>query len=255
MNREHYLRTDIRRLVKNYSIYLAIVGVAVSIWFSLENYAFEEGMVNGNALDTYSLAVNLSGIMTAYAFCAFSYATVFCEDLEYKYARYSINRGNTWKYVVSKAVVVYGASVITMVLGSLLFVAAIRLKLPWTSGAADQSTYLAGMYSSLIAGEHYWSYVFLCALQMGMLAGTLSLAASFLSMFVSNKMLILITPILIQQILLEYRGKGWFSVMLIYPTLNRFSTDIQYFLTVFGCSLCFSALLTWGIDKKIKSRL
>lgn len=44
---------------------------------------------------------------------------------------------------------------------------------------------------------------------MGMLAGTLSLAASFLSMFVSNKMLILITPILIQQILLEYRGKGW----------------------------------------------
>ena len=45
MNRAHYLRTDIRRLVKNYSIYLAIVGVAVSIWFSLENYAFEEGMV------------------------------------------------------------------------------------------------------------------------------------------------------------------------------------------------------------------
>lgn len=96
---------------------------------------------------------------------------------------------------------------------------------------------------------------FLSALQMGMFAGTLSLAASFLSMFVSNKMLILITPILIQQILLEYRGKGWFSVMLIYPTLNRFSTDIQYFLTVFGCSLCFSALLTWGIYKKIKSRL
>mgnify|MGYP001624133670 CR=1 FL=1 len=94
MNRAHYLRTDIRRLVKNYSIYLAIVGVAVSIWFSLENYAFEEGMVNGNALDTYSLAVNLSGIMIAYAFCAFSYATVFCEDLEHKYARYSINSAN-----------------------------------------------------------------------------------------------------------------------------------------------------------------
>ena len=241
MNRAHYLKTDIRRLIKNYPIYLAIVGVAVSMWFSLEDYAFTEGMVNGNALDTYGFAVSMSGIMIAYAFCAFSYATVFCEDLEYKYARYSINRGNTWKYVVSKAVVVYGASVITMVLGSLLFVASIR--------------FMEGMYGSLIVGKHYWPYVFLSALQMGMFAGTLSLAASFLSMFVSNKMLILITPILIQQILLEYRGKGWFSVMLIYPTLNRFSTDIQYFLTVFGCSLCFSALLTWGIYKKIKSRL
>ena len=134
MNRAHYLKTDIRRLIKNYPIYLGIVGVAISMWFSLEDSAFTEGMVNGNALDTYDLAVGMSGIMIAYVFCAFSYATVFCEDLEYKYARYSINRGNTWKYVVSKAVVVYGSSVITMVLGSLLFVASIRLKIPWTSG-------------------------------------------------------------------------------------------------------------------------
>ena len=254
MNRVHYLRTDIRRLIKNYPIYLAIVGVAVSMWFSLEDAAFEEGMVNGNALDTYHFAVSMSGIMIAYAFCAFSYATVFCEDLEHKYARYSISRGNTWKYVASKAVVVYGASVITMILGSLLFVVAIRLKLPWTS-ASLQDIYLGGMYSSLIVGEHYWAYIFLYSLQMGMLAGVLSLAASFLSMYVSNKMLILITPILIQQILLEYRGKNGFRVMLIHPTLNRFSTDIQYFLTVLGCSLCFSALFTWGIYKKIKNRL
>ncbi|MDD3278935.1 MAG: hypothetical protein PHG16_08640 [Lachnospiraceae bacterium] len=255
MNKVHYFRSDIQRLIKNYPIYLAVFGVAVSIWFSLENYAFEEEMVNGNVLDTYSMAVNLSGIMIAYAFCAFSYATVFCEDLENKYARYSINRGNVWKYVVSKAVVVYGSSVITMVLGSLLFISAIRLKIPWTSDFGGQDMYLTGMYCSLIAGEHYWAYIFLCTLQMGMLAGVLSLAASFLSMFVSNKMLILITPILIQQILLEYRGKSWFSVMLIYPNLNQFSTDIQYFLTVFGCSLCFSALFTWGIYKKIKNRL
>lgn len=155
MNRAHYLKTDIRRLIKNYPIYLAIVGVAVSMWFSLEDYAFTEGMVNGNALDTYGFAVSMSGIMIAYAFCAFSYATVFCEDLEYKYARYSINRGNTWKYVVSKAVVVYGASVITMVLGSLLFVASIRLKIPWTSEGLQDAFFMEGMYGSLIVGKNY----------------------------------------------------------------------------------------------------
>lgn len=65
MNRAHYLKTDIRRLIKNYPIYLAIVGVAVSMWFSLEDYAFTEGMVNGNALDTYGFAVSMSGIMIA----------------------------------------------------------------------------------------------------------------------------------------------------------------------------------------------
>ena len=255
MNRVHYLRTDIRRLIKNYPIYLAILGVTVSIWFSLENDAFTEEMINGNVLDTYIVAVTMSGIMISYAFCAFSYATVFCEDLEKKYARYSINRGNVWKYVVSKSIVVYGASVVTMILGSLLFVVTIRLKIPWVSDYGMMNSNLVGMYTSLIAGEHYWAYIFLCALHMGMLAGVLSLAASFLSMFVSNKMLVLITPILIQQMLLEYRGKSWFSVMLIYPQQNQFSTDIQYFLTALGCSLCFAALFAWGIYKKIKDRL
>ena len=71
MNRAHYLKTDIRRLIKNYPIYLGIVGVAISMWFSLEDSAFTEGMVNGNALDTYDLAVGMSGIMIAYVFCAF----------------------------------------------------------------------------------------------------------------------------------------------------------------------------------------
>ena len=47
MNRAHYLKTDIRRLIKNYPIYLGIVGVAISMWFSLEDSAFTEGMVNG----------------------------------------------------------------------------------------------------------------------------------------------------------------------------------------------------------------
>ena len=43
----------------------------------------------------------MSGIMIAYVFCAFSYATVFCEDLGINIDM-RINRGNTWKYVVSR---------------------------------------------------------------------------------------------------------------------------------------------------------
>lgn len=255
MNQIHYFRSDLGRLIKNYPIYLAVLGVAATLWFSLENNAFQEGMINGNVLDTYIVSTNMSGVMIAYSFCAFSYAAVFCEDLENKYARYSIIRGNTRRYVVSKSAVIYGASIITMVLGTLLFVACIRLQLPWISENADMGVLQAGMYSIFLEREHYWIYVFLYALQLGMLAGVLSLAAAFLSMFVSNKMMILITPILIYQVLLEYRGSSRFDVMLVRPFLNQFSTDIQYFLTVFGSSLGFSVLITWGICKKIKTRL
>ena len=255
MNQVHYLRSDLRRLIKNYPLYLAVLGVAAALWFSLENNAFQREMINGNVLNTYIMSTEMSGVMIAYAFCAFSYAAVFCEDLENKYARYSINRGNTWRYVLSKSVVIYGASVLTMVLGSCLFVACIRLRLPWTSEYADIGVLQAGMYRTLLEGEHYWSYVSLYALQQGMLAGVLSLAAAFLSMFVSNKMMIFVTPILLHQVLLEYRGDSWFSVMLVRPFLNQFHADVQYFLTVFGSSLCLSMLFAWGIYKKIKNRL
>ena len=38
MNRAHYLKTDIRRLIKNYPIYLAIVGVAAVSYTHLDVY-------------------------------------------------------------------------------------------------------------------------------------------------------------------------------------------------------------------------
>ena len=43
-------------IAKKYPLYLAIAGVAVSFIFSLENYAFEKGMVNFNVMDTYIYA-------------------------------------------------------------------------------------------------------------------------------------------------------------------------------------------------------
>lgn len=45
MEKTKYLRTDFSRLFKKYPLYLAIVGVAVSFIFSLENYAFEKAKI------------------------------------------------------------------------------------------------------------------------------------------------------------------------------------------------------------------
>ena len=60
MEKERYLKTDFRRLLKISSV-SGDSGVAVSFIFSLENYAFEKGMVNFNVMDTYIYAVEMSG--------------------------------------------------------------------------------------------------------------------------------------------------------------------------------------------------
>lgn len=254
MKRVHYFRADGSRLVKNYPMYLAFVGVALSLLFSLENYAFEEVLVNGSALDTYQFAANLSGVMIAYAFCAFPYAGAFCEDLERKYLRCSISRGNVRSYVLSKAAVVYLSSVVTMVAGTALFAFYIRFRVEWVS---EQSLSVGfGMYASLQQEGHYMAYVLLCALQYGMLAGTLSLLAALVSVFISNRMLVLVVPILAYQIVLQYSGLGWLGNGMIFrPELWTFDSDVLYFLIVCGHSLVPSALFTWGIYRRIKSRL
>lgn len=93
MEKERYLKTDFRRLLKISSV-SGDSRCSSLFHFSLENYAFEKGMVNFNVMDTYIYAVEMSGKMIAYAFCASAFAAVFCEDLENKYLRYSIGRGN-----------------------------------------------------------------------------------------------------------------------------------------------------------------
>ena len=64
-----YFLSDARRVLKSYEIYAAILGVAVSLYFSLEN----RGLVNGNVLYTYVYATEMSGMMIAYVFCALSH--------------------------------------------------------------------------------------------------------------------------------------------------------------------------------------
>ena len=164
-----------------------------------------------------------------------------------------ILRGNLIKYVFSKTIVIYISAIITMVLGTFLFVIYLRLQLPWTRDLEKPD--MSGMYEILWGNGHFMAYIFVVALQMGMLAGTLSLAASFVSIFITNKMLIMLTPILVYQILLEFRGSGWANIMIFDPALFQFKSDMEYFLIVCGFSLVPSILFVFGIYRAIKNRL
>lgn len=255
MARTHCFRTDWNRLLKNYPIYLAVLGVALSLLLSLESYAFQEGMVNCNVVDTYFRAVNSQGQMIAYVFCAVPFAAVFCEDLEHRYLRCSIGRTSVKKYVLSKAVTIYACSVLVMILGTVLFLIYVSIQTGWTSDSFQKDFYVAGMYRSLILEEHYAVYMILCALQRGMLAGALSLFASFVSLFISNKMVTFVTPVLAYQILQQFAGNGWAAVQLFDPAIWSFDSDFQYFLLVSGVCIIPSVLFTGGIYAKIKARL
>ncbi len=127
--KRHYFLADLRRLWKGYEVYAAILGVAATLFFSMESRELK----NGNVMFSYFYATEMSGFMIAYVFCAFPYAASLCEDLEHKYVRYQTVRGSLKRYVASKVGVVYLSSVLAMVLGSMLFVAYCRTQGPWVN--------------------------------------------------------------------------------------------------------------------------
>ncbi|MFR6167458.1 MAG: hypothetical protein ACLUKE_04590 [Blautia wexlerae] len=142
-------------IAKKYPLYLAIAGVAVSFIFSLENYAFEKGMVNFNVMDTYIYAVEMSGKMIAYAFCASAFMLLYSvKILKINIYGTVLDWGNLKKYVLSKVIVIYVSSIITMILGTLLFIMYLRLQLPWTSDLATSS--ISGMYHAIRVGRQKW---------------------------------------------------------------------------------------------------
>ena len=100
--RRDYIVSDLKRLLKGYEFYVSFLGVAAVLFFSLEDV----GVSDAGVVFTYVFATDMTGMMLTYVFCAWPFATVFCEDLERKYIRYAVGRGNLKSYVISKIAVI-----------------------------------------------------------------------------------------------------------------------------------------------------
>lgn len=250
--KKHYLLADLKRLIKGYEIYAAVIGVAICLIFSLEN----KGLANNSVLTTYIMSTEMSGVMIAYVFCAFPVATFFCDDLENGYIRYQVIRGNLKNYMLSKVATMYITSIIIMVLGTILFLGIYKTQAPWVDWElGDLDVELTGAYAGLLRGGHYFLYCILYALQLGLLAGVLSVFAALLSLFITNRVTVLVLPVLVYQILLEYAGSGKFTVFLFRAYVKPFNQDWQCFLLVFMLSFILVVGFAGGIYKKLKTRL
>lgn len=248
--KRHYFLADLRRLWKGYEVYAAILGVAATLFFSMESRELK----NGNVMFSYFYATEMSGFMIAYVFCAFPYAASLCEDLEHKYVRYQTVRGSLKRYVASKVGVVYLSSVLAMVLGSMLFVAYCRTQGPWVN-EEDIGPYVNGVYESLVESGHYGWYCAFYALQLGFLAAILSVLSAFFSLYITNKVTVFILPVVIYKVVLDKTGSGMYTVLVFRAYNKPFEEEWQCLLFVFAVSAVLVAALAWGIFRKLKARM
>ena len=246
----HYFLTDIRRLFKSGGLYASVVGVAASMFFSMERI----GLVNDNVLFSFVYATEMSGMMIAYVFCALPYAASFCDDLEYQYIRYQAVRGSLKHYVASKVSVIYLSSAAVMVCGSLLFVSLCYAMGPW-EGPGSTQLYESGAFHELAQRGHYMSYCGLYALQLGFLAGILSVMAAFFSMYITNKVMVFALPVLIYKILIDVSGTGKYTVFVFRAGNRVMPGDWQNLLCLFAVSAGAVCVIALGIYRKLKKRM
>lgn len=244
-----YLFSDLKRLVKGYRIYLAVFGVAAAMFFSLE-----QGIRN-SVLESYIVAVIGSGVHIALVFCVFAFGTVFCEDLERKYIYYEVVRGNVWKYVFSKVIVIYLSSIAVILLGTLVFTGICRIFTPWTDKESAYRLTSAGSFGALVLEGHYLLYCLLYSLHLGMFMGTLAVAAAFFSLYISNTVLVLTVPLLLDQLFMELPTNGVFSYLCFEPTSQSYGMEAWNLLSAAILSIIPALLLTAGIYQKMRRRL
>ena len=246
-----YVLTDLRRCVRGGLWCAGIIGVTFFLFFSLENM----GILNDNVVSAYLFSTNMSGVLISFVFCALPYATVFSEDQEHKYVLYSAVRGELKTYVWAKAAVIHLSSVLVMLGGSLLFLLLCRTQAPWMDWEKDSyGAALEGGYAHLLREGRPFLYCMISSLHLGLLAGVLSLLSAFCSIYLSNKVLVLLLPFLFM-ILLSGMDMGIFSVRMYFAVSAVFSRDWQNLLFVLLLSLGPSVLITAGIYEALEKRL
>lgn len=227
-----------------------------SLFFSLDRRGLAEDVVL-----TYGFSTSMTGALLAYVFCAFSFATVYVEDIEHKYIRYSTIRGNLKSYVLSKTIVIYLSSVLVMFLGTFLFLLMCRMQLPWAVyNPYDQDSYgveLAGCYAFFLKKEWYLLYCLLCSLHMGAIAGALSNIASMCSVFISNRALVLAIPMIIFRIFIfiGVGPKGFYNIYALYADNKFFEQDGLNLLFVMLLSIILSLVSAFGSYLGLKQKM
>lgn len=247
----HYIRADMKRLFKNPWLYIGILGVTAGLFYGQEGRALRDSVIAA-----YWISVSLSGLTILYLFCILPFGLVLCEDLEHQFLRCEIIRGDVVRYALCKTGMIYCSAVMTMVLGSGLFALLARTKRPWCNEEIPiERMFREGAFGWILANGHAFLFILIYAAVLGLLAGTLSVLAAFLSLFISNKVMVVVLPVCALQCWRQFVTHRYLSAFTFHLYTKIFEKDWQCVLLALAVSLLPVCLLAAGIVFKIRKRL
>lgn len=252
-----YLFNDLFRLIQKKELYLSIIGVACVLNFSTR----DGGGISKSVLWTMLYSTYGVGFILSFVFCALPYATVFCEELETQYVKYAVIRGNLKYYIFSKILIIFSSSILVMSAGCVLFAVCCSVRLPWIDADTLEQVLNTGGYSGILKNNMYILWFVLYGIQWGVYAGCLSLISAYVSLYMSNKLLVLAVPAFTHQLIIELVTNRFSEIEMFNPLIvfdaryNIFGSDVYMILWFFLIGGCYIILAGYASYKKMKKRM
>ena len=150
--------------------------------------------------------------MIVFAMAIMPYAYVFAEDSERKTVYQVLIRAELKKYVFSKILFICISTISVIFISFVLFVAGLKsFGEEWISYDLVIKPYeLNGIgfcnleLWPLLERHHDMMFYCIAGLQMGLLSGVVALAAALLSLFIKNRMMVMILPVICLYTLYKY---------------------------------------------------
>lgn len=249
-----YFKTDLYRSIYSPKFIVAVIGIVIALFAGFID-------LNGTSNVFYVYTSILFGMyfMLTFVFCTFCYGDCFCDDFENNYYRYALIRGDVKKYVLSKVLCIIITSILIMVIGITLFVLILRCFLPWIieNDTLYTSAIAYGKFKFLLSQKQFLLYYISSAFQIGMYASILSLIAVLYSMYISNKLLIIIIPAMAHYAISELLSKSlpFFNSDLFIAYHYVLKNTTINFIAILSITVLCSLLLYFAILFKMKRRI
>ena len=184
-----------------------------------------------------------------YFFTAVPCAGLLVEDWEDGYYRPAMIRGGLKSYVMAKATVIFAVPSIVLTAGNLLFLLLLRTRLPWMGNAGAHTVGVLAEQGAgtLLTNGHYLLYGACYCLELGILLGILNLLAACSSLYLKNRLLTWIAPMLfyfLLQYLMMLTGISRLGLLCFFDlTYNEqlWGTPVPFF--AIGAGVFFFAVL------------
>lgn len=236
--------------------FLLSVGICILIMYAI---MYEMKVQGDSVLMVVDMNLYLCEYMVVFAMATVPYAHAFVDDFERKIVYQIVTRTDMKKYVISKTATIYVTALLVVATSMLLFVLSLRAQgYTWISETSfDTLEGYQDMELWWMIEKHYDVLFYIVAgVQMGMLAGIAALVSTWLSLFIRNRMMITIFPVICLYIMYKYLegflGYGYG----IYGLFNVFQNDVNlghfYTLRATTTALIVYGLLTAAIYGKIK---